>query len=500
MLNASFFYKVNTNQGYELIGYTSNGWLVENFYNASGALLEQDVFAGNSEAKFITNAQGGYTESIFVNGVLTASGTFNANNVLLSQTQYAANGHTVIETDTFSYNSRNQLTSEIRANANGVFETETFTYSNNQLSSVIHSNAGGVVTEIDYYSNGHLTQVIHPVTPTKSPTTAPTTNPSTPVSTGWSSTSGLGEISVLKALDLATGQTLADAAPAQPVEWGISSAKFQDAWAAGFTGKGVVIADIDTGVDLNNAALTHNLSQYDWNFVGDNANVQDDNGHGSFTASELAAAANSSNNVVGGAYGAQMMILKALDASGSGSDGTIATAITYAVNHGANVINMSLGGASPDATLQAALQYAASQGVVVAIAAGNSGASSPAYPAAYAQTVSDVIAVGATQQSGSSLSLAGFSNHAGSATPYNFVDAPGVNLQGYNNNGQVVTDSGTSMATPLVAAEAAVVEQAIATVHPEYSAAQIAALAVSDITQSATALSLIGVASTTAHA
>jgi subtilisin family serine protease len=513
MLNANFFYKTTTSQGYALIGYTSNGWLVENFYSAAGTLLEQDVIVGNGEvAQFIPNAQGGYTESIYINGVLNVSGTFNAGNELLSETQYAANGQTVVETDTFAYNSQNQLATETRANGSGVFETDTFAYSNNQLSTVTHTNASGTVTEIDYYSHGHLNHITYPntpatpVTPTTPTTpTAPATpttpsTPATPSTSSWSSSSGLGEISVLKALDLATGQTLATVSPPPSLEWGVSSAQFQDAWAAGDTGKGIVIADIDTGIDLNNAALTQNLSQYDWSFINNSANVQDGNGHGSFTASELIAAANASNGVEGGAYGAQLMVLQALDASGSGSDTNIANAITYAVNHGANVINMSLGGSSPDTTLLTALQYAASKGVVVAIAAGNSGAASPAYPAAYAQSVSDAIAVGALQQSGSSLTLAGFSNQAGGTTPYSFVDAAGVNLKGYNNSGQVVTESGTSMATPLVAAEAAVLEQAILAAHPGEALTQVAAQVVADITQTATPLSLVGVASTPVHA
>lgn len=505
MLNATYLYKTNTYdanghiQGYMQVGLTSNGLLVESFYNTSGTLLEQDVFGNGEIAKLIPNAQGGgFTESDYINGVLRATGVFDANNNLLSQTLYATDGKTVTETDAFSYNSQHQISTETRANAGGVFETDTFTYSNNQLTTVTHTNANGTVTEIDYYSNGHLNHITHPTTPTPTPTpiTIPTPAPTPTPSATWSSSSGLGEISVLKALDLATGKTLADGAPGIPLEWGVSSAKFQDAWAAGDTGKGVVIADIDTGVDLNNSALTHNLSQYNWNFVSNSANVQDDNGHGSFTASELAATAGSSNNgVVGGAYDAQLMVLKALDASGSGSDSNIASAITYAVDHGANVINMSLGGSSPDPVLQTALQYAANHGVVVAIAAGNSGGSSPSYPAAYAQTVSNTIAVGATQQSGSSLTLASFSNHAGGTTAYNFVDAPGVSLQGYNAHGQVVTESGTSMATPLVAAEAAILEQAIYAAHPNYSLTQIATQVVTDITQSATALSLIGVAS-----
>lgn len=502
MLNGYFFNKSaiyaadGSIQGYELTGFTGSGLLVENIYNISGTLLEQDVHGFGYVAKLLPNAQGGTTESDYVGGILNTVSVFDADNTLLSKTRYAADGRTVTETDSFSYNAQHQLVTETRANFQGIFETDTFSYTNNQLNTVTHTNAAGVVTEVDHYLNNHLRNVTFP-TPTSVPTT--TTPVSEPSNThSWSSSSGLGEISVVKALDLATGVALPDIAPPIAEEWGINSVKFQDAWAAGYTGKNIVIADIDTGVDLHNSALTHNLSQYNWNFIDNNNNVQDDNGHGSFTASELVAAASSNNNgVIGGAYDAQLMVLKALDASGKGSNNDIAAAVTYAVDHGANVINMSLGGlSSPDSTLQSALQYASSHGVVVAIAAGNSGARSPDYPGAYAQNVNDVVVVGATQQSGSAMTLAGFSNRAGSSTAYNYVDAPGVKLQGYNAIGQAVTESGTSMATPLTAAEAAVVEQAVKNLHPDYSINQIADQVVADITQTATPLSLVGVAST----
>jgi subtilisin family serine protease len=302
------------------------------------------------------------------------------------------------------------------------------------------------------------------------------TNVSTTLNAFWSSSSGLGEINTQKALALATGTDV-----------------FNVVLNSTYTGKGVVIADIDTGIDLNNSALTHNLSQYNWNFVSNSANVRDDNGHGSFTASQLIATSTNNNGVIGGAYDAQLMVLKAVDASGIGADSNIAAAITYATDHGANVINLSFGGSASNAALQSALQYAASHGVVVAIAAGNSAASSPAFPAYYAQTINTVLAVGATQQTGSSLVLASFSNQAGNTTPYRFVDALGVALSGYNANSQVITLSGTSVSAPLVAAEAALLMQAIAVLHPDYNQVQIAAQVVADITQTSTALSLIGI-------
>ncbi len=303
------------------------------------------------------------------------------------------------------------------------------------------------------------------------------TNVTATINTTWSSSGGLGVINTQKALALATGTDI-----------------FSLALNSSYTGKGVVIADIDTGIDLNNSALTHNLSLYNWNFINNTASVQDDNGHGSFTASELIATSTTTNTVVGGAYDAQLMVLKAIDATGTGSNSTIATAITYATDHGANIINLSFGG-SGSAALQIALQYAANHGVVVVIAAGNSAASTPAYPAYYAQTISTVLAVGASQQAGSSQVLASFSNQAGNSMPYRFVDALGVSISGYNANSQVITQSGTSAAAPIVAVEAALLTQAITVQHPEYSQVQIATQVVADITQTTTALSLIGVSS-----
>jgi subtilisin family serine protease len=278
----------------------------------------------------------------------------------------------------------------------------------------------------------------------------------TVAASGWNQSAGFGEIDVLKAVTAALGKNVQEVATPSSIQgqWDLGALHFQDAWAAGLTGKGVVIADIDTGIDLKNVSLTRNLSQYDWNFLSNSANVQDDNGHGTCTASEMVAA-NDGKGVTGAAYDAQLMVLKALDAKGAGTDTNIIAAINYAVAHGANVINLSLGGAIPNASLEAALKNASSHGVIVCIAAGNDGSSTPDYPAHYAQTIADCIAVGATQASGSGFAMASFSDKAGSTTAYNFVDAPGVGIKGYGLGGAIYNWSGTSMATPLVAAEVA---------------------------------------------
>lgn len=291
----------------------------------------------------------------------------------------------------------------------------------------------------------------------------------------WSSVSGWGEINVSQALnnmgqhpssanDTANGST--SNTPAH-----LSAMGFDTAWHNGFTGQGVVVADIDTGIDLTNQALMQglHLDANSWNFLNNSSNVQDDNGHGTMTALEIGANDKVGANMEGGAYGAQVMVLKAMDANGQGSTHVIGEAIHYAVGHGASVINLSLGSNASDLNIQNAMQYAYDQGVIVVAAAGNEGSSAIDFPAAYSKVLPNVIAVGASDQAGAHDVLASFSNQAGSSNMYNFVDAIGTHITGYGLNGDLVTWSGTSMASPLVAAEAAILKSA----NPQLSAYEI---------------------------
>lgn len=272
----------------------------------------------------------------------------------------------------------------------------------------------------------------------------------------WSAKSGWGSIDALSAINAETGISHADVKAAVGTQWGFDKANINDAWTYGYTGKGITIAAIDTGVDLNNLDITKNLSSYSWNFVNNSSNVMDDNGHGTFVASEMIAA-NNGVGLTGASYDASLMVLKALDANGSGSADTICTAIRYAVDHGANVINMSLGGGDYSG-YSSALQYAKDHNVLVVMAAGNSGGATPLDPAAYAKQFDNCLAVGALQcDSSGVLSMTSFSNQAGSTTPYGFVDAAGQGVVGYTVGGGTASWAGTSMAAPLVSAAAALV-------------------------------------------
>ncbi|MBM2850646.1 MAG: hypothetical protein HW418_3588, partial [Anaerolineales bacterium] len=104
-----------------------------------------------------------------------------------------------------------------------------------------------------------------------------------------------------------------------------------------------------------------------------------------------AAASDNGIGIAGIAWGARIMPLKILDNTGDGSDSDVASAMVWATDHGAQIINLSLGGDAPASVMEAAVNYAYGRGVTVVAAAGNSGRSGVLYPAAYR----DVIAVAA---------------------------------------------------------------------------------------------------------
>ncbi|MBD2437125.1 S8 family peptidase [Nostoc sp. FACHB-110] len=282
----------------------------------------------------------------------------------------------------------------------------------------------------------------------------------------YSSTNGYGLVNAAAAVAKAAGKsTFADVANLGGNNWGADMVKAPEAWSKGYTGKGVVVAVVDTGVDYNHEDLKNNIwtntkeiagngidddgngyidDVQGWNFANNNNNTLDKNGHGTHVSGTIAGQ-NNNYGVTGIAYDAKIMPVKVLNDSGSGSYSAIASGIYYAVNNGANIINLSLGGSFSNSTLQNAIEYANSKGVVVVMAAGNDGASQPDYPARYAKNTG--IAVGAVDKN---KNLADFSNRSGS-NQLAYVTAPGVSVYSTVPNNQYATYSGTSMATPHVA-------------------------------------------------
>jgi subtilisin family serine protease len=191
------------------------------------------------------------------------------------------------------------------------------------------------------------------------------------------------------------------------------------AWTVSTGSPDVLVAVIDTGVDYKHPDLAPNMwSGLGWNFVEDNDDPMDIHGHGTHVAGTIAAVADDGFGMVGVAWEARVMALKALSNSGSGLTSDIAEAVTFASDNGADVINMSLAGGSYSQALYDAI--AASDALVVC-AAGNSGSdndSSPQYPAAY--NLDNIVSVAATD---SADKLASFSNYGAESVD---VGAPGV--------------------------------------------------------------------------
>lgn len=215
-------------------------------------------------------------------------------------------------------------------------------------------------------------------------------------------------------------------------------------WALDTGAVWVTIAIVDSGVDLTHPDLfVRILPGYD--FVNNDAIAQDDNGHGTHVAAIAAASSNNAVGISGVNWGANILPVKVLNASGNGTYANVAAGIVWATDHGAQVINLSLGGASPSFVLNDAVNYAYQRGVILVASTGNAGISGVLYPAAY----DPVIAVGATD---STNSWAGFSNFG----PEVDVVAPGVNIYSAYPGGGYGYRSGTSMSTPHVSGLAAI--------------------------------------------
>lgn len=209
-------------------------------------------------------------------------------------------------------------------------------------------------------------------------------------------------------------------------------------------GDGIEIAVVDTGVEADHPDLKGKVIE-GYDFV-DNDNVaQDGNGHGTHVAGIAAAITNNGVGVAGVAPNAKILPVRALNDSGSGTLADIASAIRYAADRDAEVINLSLGSTQHSATMQSAVNYAWNQGSVVVAAAGNTGDTTINYPAYYPNT----IAVASTDSNDRKSS---FSTYGASWVD---VAAPGTSIYSTYIGGGYRSLNGTSMATPHVAGLAA---------------------------------------------
>ncbi|MEV4401942.1 S8 family serine peptidase [Actinoplanes sp. NPDC049598] len=248
--------------------------------------------------------------------------------------------------------------------------------------------------------------------------------------------------------------------PSYAQQWGLSKIKAPGAWAY-TTGNDVVVAVVDTGVSNITELSGRVLAGYD--FVNNDSSPIDDNGHGTKAASVIAAAGDNATGIAGVCWTCQILPVKVMDAKGSGTTDVIAKGIVYAVDHNADVINLSLGSASDTQVIRDAVAYAASKNVVVIASAGNDGKTVPAYPAG----VPAAIAVAGSDDNDARYSWSNY-NSAGNA--WVDVAAPGQNYaQGTDN--KYYWYAGTSSAGPVVSGIAALARAA----KPSATAEQIRA-------------------------
>lgn len=256
-------------------------------------------------------------------------------------------------------------------------------------------------------------------------------------------------------------------------QWGLVKSGFDKAWEKTTGSFQNTVAVIDTGIDQTHIDLKSGSYATGFDFIsrqeiatGSNS---DDNGHGTLVAGVLAATANNGQGIVGTNWQIVLMPLKALDASGKGDAVTVAEAIVWAADHGANIINLSVGGIGfgHDTTLANAVSYAFSKNSLLVAAAGNDISSTgsnldqnPVFPICDDNNYNMVIGVAATDQNDLKPE---FSNYGRNCVD---VTAPGKRILSTINYDPLTKKlspnsyayaSGTSLAVPFVAGQAALI-------------------------------------------
>ncbi|NUQ37112.1 MAG: S8 family serine peptidase [Caldilineales bacterium] len=208
----------------------------------------------------------------------------------------------------------------------------------------------------------------------------------------------------------------------------------------------VIVAVLDTGISFSHPEFSGRLLP-GWDFISNDADPSDDNGHGTHVAGIIAAGLNNGQGISGMAN-VRILPVKVLDVNNNGWWSHVASGITYAVDQGAQVINLSLSGSTDSTLMRSAAAYAEAHGVLVVAAAGNASTDTPYYPAVYTNTLT----ASATTTTDDRWTLSNFG-------PAIDVAAPGATVystlwtatdpNGYNFK------SGTSMAAPHVSGLAA---------------------------------------------
>mgnify|MGYP001170027306 CR=1 FL=1 len=229
----------------------------------------------------------------------------------------------------------------------------------------------------------------------------------------------------------------------------------KEAWRTAREQTSITIALIDTGVDLDHPDLKDNLVK-GINLLNRNAPPQDDNGHGTSVAGVIAAKGNNKLGVSGILWNAKIMPIKAMESNGYGNELELGEGIRYAVDHGAKIVVIPLGLYKYSPFLEEIVLYAENKGVLLVAASGNDG-QAVKYPAAYPT----VLAVGGIHADKSIVAASNYGQELDVLAPWRvYTTAKG---------GGYAYDQGTSMATPQVAAAAALIWSR----HPELKPHQV---------------------------
>jgi serine protease len=240
--------------------------------------------------------------------------------------------------------------------------------------------------------------------------------------------------------------------PLYSQQWNMRLIGAEEGWKQG-GGQGIIVAVIDTGVapvkDIGSSRLLDGIS-----FVTDESSWHDANGHGTHVAGTIAQTTNNSYGAVGVAPNVEILPIKALSKYGSGQSEWIASAIDEAVDRGADIINMSLGG-SPSKVIEVAVQKALKSGVLVVAAAGNTGKEGVSSPA----SIQGVVAVSATGPKDELAPYSTFGQEISLSAPGGDKSQTGGGIiqETIRNSDSAFLDfQGTSMAAPHVSGAAAV--------------------------------------------
>ena len=222
-------------------------------------------------------------------------------------------------------------------------------------------------------------------------------------------------------------------------QWNLPIISAEQGWERTQGKESMIIAIVDTGLDLEHPEFIGKLVD-GINILEPDSPPLDDDGHGTHVAGIIAANTNNFEGIAGITWHNKIMPIKVLDQSGAGTLFDVAQGVFWATDHGAKVINLSLGNYAESKFLHDAIKYAFSKDVVLVAASGNDGTDQLGYPASYPE----VIAVSAIDYD---QTIVEFSNYG----KYVDVVAPGVNIASTYPSNQYASLSGTSMASPHVA-------------------------------------------------